>query len=103
MFDDPEEFSFGTMSPKSMVLKIPRSRIQFDASWPLAVSLRSMTGEAGALPVIQRFPLLNYLGRIRQGAPECSCFDQLIGWHSRLHHVPLCCSGGDRKNNPDDQ
>jgi hypothetical protein len=103
MFDDPEEFSFGAMAPKAVVLKIARSGIQFGPRWSLAVSVRSMTGEAGTLAVIQRFALLDDLGRIRQGAPESPCFGQLIGWNSRLHHVPLCRIGGGRKDNHDDR
>lgn len=93
MFDDPEEFAFGAMSPKSVVLKITRSRIQFGASWSFTVSVRSMTGEAGTLAVVQLFTPFNDLGRIRQGTPESPCFGQLICRNSRLHQVPLCCAG----------
>jgi len=65
MFDDPEEFAFGAMSPKTVMLKIPRSGIQLDTHKPFTVSVHSMTGETRALSVVNRLTLVDYLGRIR--------------------------------------
>jgi hypothetical protein len=65
MLDDPEELSFCAMSPEPMVLEIAGQGIQLDTCWSFSVSIYSMTGEAGALAVVQRFALLNHFRGIR--------------------------------------
>jgi hypothetical protein len=109
MFNDPEEFPFGAMSPESVVLEITRSGNQFGPSWSFTVSIHAMTGEAGTFAVVKRFTLFNHFRRIREGTREGSSFSQLIGRHSRLHHVAFGfrerSHGGHpyRKDRDDDQ
>jgi len=103
IFNDPEEFAFGAMSPKSVVLKITRRGIQLGTPRSFSVSVRTMTGEADTFAVVHRFSLLNDFRRIRERAREGSGFSQLIRGHSRLHHVSLCGTGRSRTTDRGDQ
>jgi hypothetical protein len=59
VLDHPEDFAFRAMAPESMMLEIAGRWIQLGSRWPIAAPIFSMTIEAGALAVIERFALLD--------------------------------------------
>src|SRR5438132_8234552 len=99
VLDHPEDFAFIAMAPESLVLEIARRWMQLGSQRPIAATIFPMTVEAGALPVIEHFALLDDLRRTRQRARECAGFGQLIDRYQRLHHGPFGGPGGDGKGN----
>jgi hypothetical protein len=62
MLDDPENFSFRAMTPETVMLEAPGSRVQLGRRRPVPVTERAVTIDAGTLAGIQGFPPLNCLG-----------------------------------------
>src|SRR6185295_1811567 len=97
VLDHPEDFAFSAMAPESVVLEIARRWIQLGSQRPIAVSVFPVTVKACAFAVIERFALLDRLWRPRQRARECARFDQFVGRHQLLHHMPFGSSDGNGK------
>jgi len=89
ILDYPEDFTFRTMAPESMVPEIAGRWIQLGSQRPITVPVFPMAVEAAALAVIERFALLNNLRGTRQRAYECARLGYFVGRHHRLHHVPF--------------
>jgi hypothetical protein len=93
ILDHPEDLSFRTMTPKSVLVKVPGGRIQRCGDRTITCSALTMTSHAGSLALIERFPLGKHLKRVRERADKGSSFRQLVDRHSRLHHGLLRRSG----------
>ena len=65
-----KNFPLRTMTPKSMLVKILRGRIQGCGNWTIAGTALTVTIDAGPLALVERFPFLQALGRTRNRAGE---------------------------------
>jgi hypothetical protein len=102
ILNHPKEFTVRSVTPKTMMVKISRGRIQRCRERAVASSALPMTIHAAALALIERFPLGTQLSGIREGARQSSRFGQLVGGNPRLHLVMLCRDGGWQRRRTDE-
>ena len=102
MFDHPENFPFRAVPPKTMVLKVPRRRIQLSSRPPSAIAIHSMATDTGPLAMIDRFAPFDRLGGQGHGAFERTGLNQLVRRNSGPHHLPFGHSRDSHQYGPDD-